>query len=84
MALALTRKLSLCQPMSFLSFTLMILPLIPLGTSGCVGVSCPMSLNWDGNNMYDALQDRESAETVSYLTQKMIGKLRKLEQIPNM
>lgn len=80
-ALALLRKLSLCQPMSFLCFTLSILSPIPLGASGCVGIICPRSLNCDGNSMCHALRDRDGAETVSYLTQKMIGKLHKLEQI---
>lgn len=81
MALALPGKLSLCQTMGFLSFTLMILSSIPLGASGCVRISCPMSLNWDGNNMCDAIQDRDGAEMVSYLTQKMTGKHHKLDQI---
>lgn len=40
-----------------------------------------MSLNWEGNNMCDAIQDRDGAEMVSYLTQKMTGKHHKLDQI---
>jgi len=48
MAFALPVKLSLSQPMSFLTFTLPVLSLIPPRAeqaSGCVGLSCRPGLN---------------------------------------
>ena len=47
---ALPIKLSLCQPTSFLTFTLLILSPVPLKgewVSSCVGLSCLRGLNHD-------------------------------------
>jgi len=53
-AVALPIKMSLSQPRSFPTFTLLILIPIPLGVgregaSSCVGLSCQLGLNHDSN-----------------------------------